>query len=125
MITREMLVQYNELNSKKKEIENQLDELKKTFISYFDLTVGQNEKGEIVIRDYKLQRQIRKTEKFEPEKTVKRLEELNMMDLILKRPDEAKIKSALNLELLKGKDIEDCIITNSSQAIYVKQVESK
>ncbi|WP_174234306.1 hypothetical protein [Bacillus sp. V59.32b] len=123
LITKEMLAQYVELNRKKKEIEAQLDQLKKVFNNYFDVSVGQNVKGEITISDYKLQRQIRTTEKFEQDLTVKRLEELNMNELIQKKPDEVKIKSALNLGLLNTKDLEDCIITNSSQAIYVKNVE--
>jgi hypothetical protein len=125
LITKEMLAQYIELNRKKKEIEGQLDELKKVFNNYFDISVGQNVKGDVMIHDYKLQRQIRNSEKFDQDTTVKRLEALNMMDLIQKRPDEVKIKSALNLGLLKDQDLEGCIIKTSSQAIYVKQVQSK
>lgn len=124
-ITKEMLVHYDELNRKKKEVEAELDQLKKAFNQYFDTAVGKNEKGEIIISDYKLQRQIRTTEKFDQEPTVKRLEELNMLDLIQKKPDEIKIKSALNLGLLKEQDLEGCIKVNSSQAIYVKQLVSK
>lgn len=96
MITREMLQRFEQLNFEKKQIDKQLTDLKKTFNDYFDITVGENLKGEITIEDYKIQRQIRKTEKFEQEKTIKRLEDLNMMDLIQKRPDEEKIVSALN-----------------------------
>lgn len=124
-ITREMLANYNELNRRKKEIETQLDELKNVFNQYFDMAFGKNVKGELVIKDYKLQRQIRQTEKYEQEATVHRLEELNLMDLIQKKPDEAKIKSAINLGLLKDEDLEGCKITNTSQAIYVKCVDSK
>ncbi|MDQ0220651.1 hypothetical protein [Peribacillus cavernae] len=125
LITKEMLAQYIELNRRKKEIETQLDELKKVFNQYFDLSVGKNLKGDVTISDYKLQRQIRKTEKFEQEITVKRLEELNMMDLIQKKPDEIKIKSALNLGLINEKDLDGCVISNTSQAIYVKQIQAK
>lgn len=122
IITREMLSRYQELNQKKKEIEKQLDELKKIFNEYFDISVGQNVKGEITVSDYKLQRQIRTTEKYKQEETVNRLEELKLMDLILKRPDEGKIKSALNLGLLKEEDLTGCKEISSSQAIYVKQL---
>lgn len=122
MITKEMLVQYDELNRKKKEIENQLDDLKKVFNSFFDISVGKDEKGEIEVDEYKLQRQIRTTEKFEVEPTVQRLEELKMMDLILKKPDEVKIKSALNLGLLKEQDLEGCIKVSSSKAFYVRKL---
>lgn len=125
LITRDMLVHYQELNQKKKEIEVQLDELKKLFNQYFDISVGQNIKGEMIINDYKLQRQIRTTEKYKQEETVKRLEELNLEDLVQKKPDEEKIKSALNLGLLNEKDLENCKIVNASQAIYVKQLVSK
>lgn len=125
LITREMLARYQELNDKKKEVEKQLDELKKIFNHYFDISVGENNKGEMIIDDFKLQRQIRTTEKYMQEETVNRLEELKLMDLIQKRPDEGKIKSALNLGLLKEEDLEDCRIISLSQAIYVKQLASK
>ncbi|MED3651791.1 hypothetical protein [Heyndrickxia sporothermodurans] len=121
-ITKEMIVQYDDLNRKKKEIEKELEKLKKAFNQYFDVAVGKNVKGELNISGYKLQRQIRKSEKFEQDETVKRLEELNMMDLIQRKPDEGKIKSALNLGLLKEADLEGCIKQISSQAIYVKQI---
>ncbi|MGE8202995.1 hypothetical protein ACQKP0_00295 [Heyndrickxia sp. NPDC080065] len=125
LITREMLLRYDNLNRKKKEVETELDELKKIFNHFFDASVGKNVKGEITISEYKLQRQIRTSEKFEQETTLKRLEELNMLDLIQKRPDEGKIKSALNLGLIKDSDLEGCIKTNCSSAIYVKQIDSK
>ena len=125
MITREMLSRYQELNQKKKEIEQQLDELKKAFNHYFDISVGQNIKGEITVNDYKLQRQIRTTEKYKQEETVSRLEELKLMDLIQKRPDEGKLKSAINLGLLTEEDLAGCKIISSSQAIYVKQIVLK
>ncbi|MEK5521923.1 MULTISPECIES: hypothetical protein [Heyndrickxia] len=123
-ITKEMVVQYDDLNRKKKEIEKELENLKKAFNQYFDVAVGKNVKGELNISGYKLQRQIRRSEKFEQDETVKRLEELNMMDLIQRKPDEGKIKSALNLGLLKETDLEGCIKQISSQAIYVKQIST-
>lgn len=125
LITGDMLSRYQELNQKKKEIEEQLDELKKVFNHYFDISVGPNVKGEITINDYKLQRQIRTTEKYLQEETVKRLEELNLMDLIQKKPDEGKIKSALSLGLLKEEDLKECKMINCTQAIYVKQLAFK
>lgn len=123
VLTKEMLAHYLELNKKKKEIESELEELKKTFIQYFDESVGKNIKGEVLIRDFKLQRQIRKIEKYDQETTLKRLEELNLNDLIKKSPDEKKIKSAIDLGLLKEEELEDCKIVNTSQAIYVKNVD--
>lgn len=125
VITREMLAHFLELQHKKKEVETEIDELKKAFNEYFDLSVGKNVKGEMVLRDYKLQRQIRNTVKFKQEQTVKRLEELNLLDLIEKKPDEGKIKSAIQLGLLHEEDLEGCKTLNTSQAIYVKYLSTK
>lgn len=118
-----MLAHYLELNKRKKEIEAELEELKKTFIQYFDESVGKNVKGEVLIREFKLQRQIRKIEKYDQETTLKRLEELNLNDLIKKSPDEKKIKSAIDLGILQEEELKDCKIVNTSQAIYVKNVD--
>ena len=121
-ITDEMLVQYYELSKKKKEIELEMNELKDTFHDYFNKLVGPNNKAEVTINGYKLQRQMRKIEKYNEEVTVKRLEELQMTDLVqvVKKPDDAKIKSALQLGLLDEKNLEGCIVTSYSPAISVK-----
>jgi hypothetical protein len=119
-ITREMLSHYLELSKKKKEIELELEELKKDFNDYFNESVGKNSKGELILKDYKLQRQIRKVEKYDREHTVKKLEEMNLANLIEKRPDEKKIKSAIHLGILKEEELKDCKTMNTSEAIYVK-----
>lgn len=121
-ITDEMLVKYYELCKKKKEIELEMNELKDTFHDYFNKLVGPNNKAEVTINGYKLQRQMRKIEKYNEEVTVKRLEELQMTDLVqvVKKPDDAKIKSALQLGLLDEKNLEGCIVTSYSPAISVK-----
>ncbi|PGM53691.1 hypothetical protein [Bacillus sp. AFS053548] len=126
-ITEPMLNEYYDLSQKKKDIENQLEELQKIFHGYFDLQVGMNEKGELIINNLKLERIIRKKEKFNEEKTINKLEELNLADLIqiVRKPDGDKIKSAINLGLLKEKDLDGCISVNSSQAIYVKPLKNK
>ncbi|MBS4220462.1 hypothetical protein KHA96_19345 [Bacillus sp. FJAT-49711] len=122
LITGEMLINYYELNKRKKEIEAEMNQLKKVFHDYFDHLIGSQDKGEVTLNGYKLQRQIRKTEKFNDEETIKRLEQLKMNDLIqiVKRPDTIKIKSAINLGFLQEKDLEGCIVTTSSPAISVK-----
>jgi len=122
LITGEMLVRYYELNKQKKEIELEMNQLKDVFQTYFNNLVGTNHKGEITISGYKLQRQIRKTEKYNEVETVKRLEELQMNDLIqvIKKPDDGKINAALNLGLLTDTNLEGCIATNYSTAILVK-----
>lgn len=124
-ISEDLVIKYNTLSAKKKELEKELDELKKVFHIYFDNLVGQNEKGEVTVNNYKLQRQIRKSEKFNDEKTVHRLTELNMTDLIqhVPKPDEEKVKSAINLGLIKEEDLEGCLIKSASQAIVVKTLK--
>ncbi|MFE1245031.1 hypothetical protein ACFW35_12940 [Fictibacillus sp. NPDC058756] len=124
-ISEDLVIKYNTLSAKKKELEKELDELKKVFHIYFDKLVGPNEKGEVTVNNYKLQRQIRKSEKFNDEKTVHRLTELNMTDLIhhVPKPDEEKVKSALTLGLIKEEDLEGCLIKSASQAIVVKTLK--
>lgn len=121
--TKEMLSYYMELAKKKKEIEAELDKMKKEFSRFFDEQVGKNEKGEIIVENYKLQRQIRKIEKYDRKKTVARLEQLNLADLIEKRPDEGKIKSAIQLGLLSEEELAGCKQVAVSEAIYVKPVK--
>lgn len=124
LITGDMLVRYYELNKQKKEIELEMNDLKDVFQSYFNNIVGSDHKGEITISGYKLQRQIRKTEKYNEEETIRRLEEFKMNDLIqvVKKPDDVKIKAALNLGLLNASQLDGCVITTSTQAISVKPV---
>ncbi|WP_088044637.1 hypothetical protein [Bacillus sp. EAC] len=126
-ITEPMLNEYYDLSQKKKEIENQLEELQKVFHGYFDHQVGVNEKGELVLNNLKLERIIRKKEKYNEAETVSKLEELKLTELvqIVKKPDGDKIKSAISLGLLNEKDLDGCISINSSQAIYVKPVKNK
>ncbi|PLS09450.1 hypothetical protein [Neobacillus cucumis] len=123
-ITGEMLLRYYELNKTKKEIELEMNQLKDAFQSYFNNLVGTRQKGEISVSGFKLQRQIRKTEKYKEKETVKRLEELQMNDLIevIRRPDDTKIKAALDLGLLTQTHLEGCVITSYSPAISVKPI---
>jgi uncharacterized protein YhaN len=123
-ITGDMLNRYYELNKQKKEIEVEMNQLKETFQAYFNQQVGVHHKGELTLNGFKLQRQIRKMEKYQEEETIKRLEELKMTDLIqvVKKPDELKIKAALNLGLLHQNHLEGCIATTFSPAISVKPI---
>ncbi|MBI0580830.1 hypothetical protein IEC97_26175 [Neobacillus cucumis] len=124
LVTGEMLVKYYELNKQKKEIELEMNQLKDSFQHYFDQYIGENVKGEITISGYKLQRQIRNSEKYNDELTIKRLEDLQMNDLIqiVKKPDDSKIKAALQLGLLNQEHLDGCIIKTSSPAISVKPI---
>ncbi|GIN73865.1 hypothetical protein J14TS2_43400 [Bacillus sp. J14TS2] len=123
VITKEMLVRYYQLNEQKKRTEEQLDELKNIFNHYFDLFLGYHEKGEVTVDEYMLQRQIRTIEKYEQEETVKRLETLQLNELIQRRPDNKKIKSALDLGILSETDLDGCKQVNKLNVIIVKPVE--
>jgi hypothetical protein len=123
-ITGEMLVKYYELNKQKKEIELEMSELKEMFQQYFNQLVGADQKGEITMNGYKLQRQVRKTEKYNEEETIRKLEGLQLHDLIqvVKKPDDKKIKAAINLGLLNPEQLEGCLTTTCSAAITVKPI---
>jgi hypothetical protein len=123
MVNEEMLNRYHELNQQKKDIDNEMAELKKVFHHYFDATVGQKENGESIVGNFMLQRQIRGSESLDEDRTVQLLEELNLTDCIetVKRPDRQKIDAAVTLGLLAETDLEDCIIKKVTQAIIVKK----
>ncbi len=97
--------------------------MKKVINVYFDETVGKQEKGESIVGDYKIQRQIRTSESYHDEKMVKKLEELNLVDCIriIKQPDQQKIDAAITLGLLGQADIEDCIVKKTTNAITVRK----
>lgn len=119
-VTEGMLEKFYRLNQKKKEIESAMKEMKKQFHNYFDETVGENVKGQVTVGDYILQRQVRTIEKFNEAKTVEKLEELKLEDLVVKKPDIDKMKAAINLGILKENDLEDCRVINISPALSVK-----
>ncbi len=123
-INGDMLTRYFQLNEMKKEIEKEMDQLKQTFNQFFDESVGVNVQGEFEENGYKLQRQIRKMEKFDEKLTVKRLQEMQMEDLIetVKKPDKTKIHAAIELGLLQEEQLEDLRIRNFTRAIVVKEV---
>jgi hypothetical protein len=122
-IPEELISKYFTLSEKAKEIEKELKELKKVINVYFDETVGKQEKGESIVGDYKIQRQIRTSESYHDEKTVKKLEELNLVDCIriIKQPDQQKINAAITLGLLGQADIEDGIVKKTTNAITVRK----
>lgn len=124
VVTESEIQKYYELMEKKKAIEKQLKELNKNFQLYFDTTVGETEKGELILGDYKLQRQIRHSHSFHDEKTVLRLEQLNLRDCIqvIKKPDKEKIHSALTLGMLNESEIADCRLNKTTKAILVKKI---
>lgn len=123
-ITEQVLEQYYQLNERKKEIEKQMKELNQAFHQYFDETAGENEKGEVHVGPYKLQRQIRSSHYFDDEKTVQRLEELNLHDCIqiIKKPDQKKLESAITLGIIEGDQINDCKVSKNTKAIVIRKI---
>ncbi|MFC2949223.1 hypothetical protein [Virgibacillus sediminis] len=123
-ITEDMLARYYELQCQKKEIDQEISQLKQAFHAYFDERVGTNAKGELIEGNYKIQRQIRRSDKFVDDRTISRLEELNMEDLIkvVKKPDGEKIHAAIELGLLNEHDLDGCKVSKYSPAITVKEV---
>ncbi|MGC4376941.1 hypothetical protein WD019_08385 [Fictibacillus sp. Mic-4] len=126
-ITNEMVSRFHELSVQAKEIEGELKELKKRFNAYFDQTVGENSKGELCIGDFKLQRQIRKTENYHETKTVQKLEELNLTDCIriVKQPDKEKIDAALTLGIIPESVLNDCLVQKFAHVVVVKKTRSR
>ncbi|MFC0272904.1 hypothetical protein ACFFIX_15860 [Metabacillus herbersteinensis] len=121
------IARYHQVNKLVKELENELNELKNSIHAHFDLVCGKNEKGELQLGQFKIQRQIRRSESYHDEKMIPKLEELNLTDCIelVKKPDKQKIEAAVTLGLLKNEDIEECIVKRISQAIIVKETSNK
>ncbi|MGM9931401.1 MULTISPECIES: hypothetical protein [Bacillaceae] len=123
LITADMMARYHSLSKEKKAIEDEMNVLKEVFHQFFDKQAGVNQKGELIEEGLKLQRQIRKTEKYLPEPTVQKLEELKMKDLIkvIKIPDEEKINASIKLGFMREEDLEGCKAIYYSKAISIKQ----
>jgi hypothetical protein len=120
-ITEEELKKYFELNKQKKEIEQEMNQLKKQLHQFLDHSFGKDQKGEIERGNYKAQRQVRSSTSYNDENTIQKLEELNLEDFIVKRPDIEKIEAAIKLGLVEEKAFEECKITKLTQAIVVKE----
>lgn len=123
-VTEDMVSRFHELNLQAKEIEAEMAELKELFNGYFDHSVGKHAKGETMFGNVKLQRQIRRSENFIADKTVQKLEELNLNDCIetVKQPDKQKIEAAITLGLLSDSDLKGCKTERITQAIVVKEI---
>ncbi len=122
-VTEELLERYFTITETVKELDKEMKELKKVFNIYFDDSIGREQKGELSVGNYKLQRQVRCSESFDDEKTIARLEENQLNDCIqyVKIPDKEKIEAAVTLGLLNQEDIEDCIIKKYTTAISVRR----
>lgn len=122
LISEESAGRFCELTEQAKKIDKELKVLKNSINMYFDEKVGANQKGEIVIGEYKITRQIRISENFDDEKTVQKLEKLKLNDCIeyIKKPDSKKIEAVITLGLLDKKELEGCVTQKTTQAIIVK-----
>ncbi len=121
-ITEEYLKRYADLNIEKKTIEKELNLIKKQLHEYLDETFGKKQKGEVRHGKYKVQRVIRSKVQYDEEKTVEKLEELNLADFLVKRPDTEKLEAAIKVDLVKEKDFEGCKTNKLTQAISVKEI---
>ncbi|WP_233269556.1 hypothetical protein [Alteribacillus sp. YIM 98480] len=123
-LTEETLKKYYELNIQKKRLEKEMNRIKKQIHNYLDDTLGKEQKGELKRGKYKAQRVIRSSITYDEEKTIKKLEELNLEDFILqvKRPDTEKLEAAMTIDLVEEKDFVDCKTNKLSQAITVKEL---
>lgn len=123
-VTEEIVARYYQLSQQSKAIEKEMSQLKGIFNAHFDQMVGEHTKGELICGDYKLQRQVRESEQYIEDKTVERLEELNLTDCIqhVKRPDSQKIDAAITLGLLSPQALEDCKKRKVSSAIYLREL---
>jgi len=122
VITEEMVARFFQLVKKEKEIEKELNQLKRQFNDYFDAKVGNSEKGEKEIGPYRLQRQIRVRESYKEEEVVRKLEELNLRDCIqyIKKPDYRKLEAAIALGLLSEDELDEYKERKFTPVITVK-----
>lgn len=122
-MTEEKLKRYYQLNKQKKEIEQEINLLKKLFHESLDQTIGKSKKGEIECGKYKIQRQIRQSISYRNEEAVQKLVDLNLKEFIqvIKRPDKDKLEAAFKLGLVNEKDFEEYKQTRITQAIIVKE----
>lgn len=125
-ITEKDMKRYYDLNQKKKEIENEMNGLKKKFHGVLDGSFGKQAKGEIQRGNYKLQRQIRTASSYDDNGTVEKLEELNLKEFIIetKIADTDKLDSAIKLGLVEESDFKELKKTRITQTIVVKETFS-
>ncbi|WP_228275701.1 hypothetical protein [Gracilibacillus oryzae] len=121
-LSEDILKKYDDLNKQKKTVEQELNLLKKQIHFYLDELFGKEQKGEVKRGNYKVQRVIRSTIQYDEEETVKKLEQLNLTDFLVKKPDTEKLEAAIKIELVKGEDFKDCKMQKLTQAITVKEI---
>lgn len=123
-ITEDEISRYYVLQQEKKEIEQEMKELKEKFHQALDAMVGKNRRGEIVRGDFCAQRQIRTSTQYEQDRTIRQLEDMQLSEFIIieKRPDTEKLEAAITLGLVDGEAFENCKHIKTTQAIVVRKV---
>ncbi|WP_078546458.1 hypothetical protein [Litchfieldia alkalitelluris] len=124
LISEKQLERFFYLSELEKQIDKEMKDLKKIFHQHFDQMVGNDQKSELIIGEYKIQRHIRVSEGYDNEKAVNRLEEKNLLDCIqvTRKPDVDKIEAAITLGLLDISEIEDCKQRKLAKAITVRKL---
>ncbi|MFD2657654.1 hypothetical protein [Gracilibacillus thailandensis] len=123
-LSEDMLKKYYDLNLQKKELEKEMNQIKKQIHHCLDDKFGKQQKAEVQLGKYKAQRIIRASVHYNQEKTVQKLEELNLEDFILqvKQPDTEKLEAAMKIDLVNEEEFQDCKTNKLSQAITVKEL---
>ncbi|WP_208588755.1 hypothetical protein [Gracilibacillus suaedae] len=123
-LSEEMLKKYYDLNFQKKELEKEMNQIKKQIHHCLDEQFGKQQKAEVQLGKYKAQRIIRSSVHYDQEKTVQKLEELNLEDFILqvKQPDTDKLEAAMKIDLVNEEEFRDCKRNKLSQAITVNEL---
>ncbi|WP_042221164.1 hypothetical protein [Oceanobacillus manasiensis] len=124
IITEEDIKRYDILNKQKKELEQEMNRLKKKFHTYLDEELGEDKAGDVTRGHFNLKRQIRSSTAYDPELTIKMLEDASLQDFVLieKKPDTEKLEAAIKLGLVEKEPFEKCKKVKSTQAIVVKEV---
>ncbi|APC49957.1 hypothetical protein BME96_17895 [Virgibacillus halodenitrificans] len=117
------LERYYILSKQKKEIEQEMKQLKKDFNLNLDDSIGKDQKGEVTCGSYKLQRQVRTAVGYNQELTVQKLEQLNLHDFIIveKLPDTEKLEAAIKIGLVEETAFTPCKTNKTTTAIVVKE----
>jgi len=120
-ITEVELEKYFHLQQQKKTIDQEINQLKKTFHQVLDQTIGKYSKAEISCGHYTIKRYIRHATTYQQEETIKKLSELNLEDFIqvIRRPDKEKLEAAIKLGLVDAKEFEPLKQTKITQALIV------
>ncbi|MGM8216366.1 hypothetical protein ACLIA0_12420 [Bacillaceae bacterium W0354] len=126
-LSEELLKQFYELKQAKKEIDDEISRIRRQILTYFNENYGENINSESQIGNFVVQRKVRKVEKFDDVKTVKKLKELGLEECIMtvEKPDEDKLQSAISLKFIKEEDLDGCIKYKYTPYLTVEKYANK